>query len=52
MLNSTMKRIQIPQILDVATYVSVAAMTLLGMSGLPSLRSKLIALGLVLVGAL
>jgi NarL family two-component system sensor histidine kinase LiaS len=49
MLDNTVKRIQIPKILDVATYVSVAAMSLLGMSGLPSLRSKLMALGLVLV---
>ena len=34
--------------LDVATYVSITAMSLLGMSGLPGLRSQLLALGLVL----
>ena len=42
-------RIRIPHFLDVATYVSMAAMSLLGMSGLPNLRSQLLALGLVLL---
>jgi signal transduction histidine kinase len=41
-------RVRIPHFLDVATYVSIAAMSLLGMSGLHSLRSQLLALGLVL----
>jgi signal transduction histidine kinase len=49
MSNSKLDRIRIPHFLDVATYVSVAAMSLLGMSGLPSLRSQLLALGLVLI---
>lgn len=49
MLNSMMHRIRIPHFLDVATYVSMAAMSLLGISGLPSLRSQLMALGLVLI---
>lgn len=40
-------RIRIPHFLDVATYVSMAAMSLLGMSGLPSLTSQLLALGLL-----
>ena len=49
MVKDMVNRIRIPQVLDVATYVSVAAMSLLGISGLPSLRSQLIALGLVIV---
>jgi signal transduction histidine kinase len=49
MLNKTGNRIRIPYFLDVATYVGAAAMSLLGISGLPSLRSKLIALGLCLI---
>ena len=49
MLSNLMDRARIPHFLDVATYVSLAAMSLLGMSGLPSLRSKLLALGLVLI---
>ena len=40
-------RIRIPHFLDVATYVSMAAMSLLGISGLHSLQSQLLALGLV-----
>jgi signal transduction histidine kinase len=44
-----MNRVRLPNFLDVATYVSMAAMSLLGISGLPSLRSKLLALALVLV---
>jgi len=44
-----MDRIRIPHFLDIATYMSLAAMSLLGISGLPSLRSKLLALGLILV---
>lgn len=48
MLNRTMDRIRIPQFLDIATYVSLAAMSLLGMSGLHSLQSQVLALGLVL----
>jgi signal transduction histidine kinase len=49
MLNRMMNRAQVPHFLDVATYVSMAAMSLLGISGLPSLRSQLLALGLVLI---
>lgn len=49
MLNNTVDRIRTPNFLDVATYVSMAAMSLLGMSGLPSLRLQLLALGLVLI---
>ena len=44
-----MDRIRIPHFLDIATYMSLAAMSLLGISGLPSLRSQLLALGLVLL---
>jgi len=40
--------IPVSSFLDIATYVSMAAMSLLGMSGLPSLQSQLLALGLVL----
>jgi signal transduction histidine kinase len=46
---SMMQRIRIPHFLDVATYVSVAAMSVLGISGLSSLRLRLLALGLVLI---
>ena len=42
------QRIPVPSFLDVATYVSMAAMFLLGISGLPTLWSQLIALGLVI----
>src|SRR6476620_2280783 len=48
MLNRMSDRIRIPQFLDVATYVSMAAMSLLGISGLPRLPLQLMALGLVL----
>jgi signal transduction histidine kinase len=41
------QRIPVPSFLDVATYVSMAAMSLLGISGLSSLPSQLMALGLV-----
>jgi signal transduction histidine kinase len=41
-------RVSFPHFLDVATYVSMAAMSLLGMSSLPSLRSQLLALGLII----
>jgi signal transduction histidine kinase len=49
MHSNSVDRIRVPQFLDAATYVSVAAMSLLGISGLPGLRSKLLALGLVLI---
>ena len=49
MLNKVVDRVRIPHFLDVATYVSMAAMSLLGISGLPSLRSQLLALGLVIL---
>jgi signal transduction histidine kinase len=42
-------RVRIPHFLDIATYVSMAAMSLLGISGLPSLRLQLLALGLILL---
>ena len=38
-----------PRFLDVATYVSMVAMSILGMSGLPTLRLQLLALGLILL---
>jgi signal transduction histidine kinase len=47
MLNHVRNRT--PHFLDVATYVSLVAMSLLGMSGLPSLRLQLLALGLILL---
>jgi signal transduction histidine kinase len=47
MTNSVRHRIPVPNFLDLATYVSLAAMSLLGMSGLSNLRSQLLALGLV-----
>ena len=49
MLNRAKDRIRVPHFLDLATYVSMAAMSLLGISGLPSLRSQLLALGLVIL---
>jgi signal transduction histidine kinase len=49
MLGDLVNRIRFAHFLDIATYVSLAAMSLLGMSGLPSLRSQLLALGLVLL---
>src|SRR5215213_5396335 len=42
-------RIHTPHFLDIATYVSMVAMSLLGMSGLPTLRLQLLALGLILL---
>ena len=49
MLSRLSDRIRLPPFLDVATYVSLAAMSLLGMSGLPTLRLQLLALGLILL---
>lgn len=49
MLNKVVNRVRVPHFLDVATYVSMAAMSLLGISGLPSLRLQLVALGLVIL---
>src|SRR3990172_3624159 len=49
MVNKVIDRIQVPHFLDTATYVSMAAMSLLGMSGLPSLRSQILALGLIII---
>src|SRR5215213_3324087 len=49
MLGNLVNRIRFPHFLDIATYVSLAAMSLLGISGLPSLWSQLLALGLVLL---
>jgi signal transduction histidine kinase len=48
MLNHLVGRVRVPHFLDIATYVSMAAMSLLGISGLSSLPSQLMALGLVL----
>ena len=42
-------RIHVPVLLDVSTYISIAAMSLLGISGLPALNLQLIALGLCLL---
>ena len=44
-----MRRIRIPHFLDIATYVGMVAMSLLGISGLPSLQLQLLALALVLL---
>jgi signal transduction histidine kinase len=49
MQDKVMDRTRIPHFLDIATYVSIAAMSLLGMSGLPTLRLQLLALGLILL---
>src|SRR5215207_6844471 len=49
MLSNLVDRVRVPHFLDIATYVSMAAMSLLGISGLPSLRSQLLALGLVII---
>ena len=42
-------RIRIPLLLDLATYFSIVAMSLLGISGLPTLNLQLMALGLCLL---
>ena len=42
-------RIRIPLLLDVATYISIASMSLLGISGLATLNLQLTALGLCLL---
>jgi signal transduction histidine kinase len=44
-----MDRVRFPHFLDVATYVSMAAMSLLGISGLPTLLLQLLALALILL---
>jgi signal transduction histidine kinase len=49
MQDKVMDRHRLPHFLDIATYVSMAAMSLLGMSGLPTVRLQLLALGLVLL---
>jgi signal transduction histidine kinase len=43
------ERARFPHYLDAATYVSIAAMSILGVSGLSSLRLQLLALGLVIL---
>jgi signal transduction histidine kinase len=48
MTSSVRQRIPVSNFLDMATYVSMAAMSLLGISGLHTLPSQLLALGLVL----
>ncbi len=42
-------QLRIPVLLDVATYISIAAMSLLGISGFSSLKLQLITLGLCLL---
>lgn len=49
MRSDPVDHVRIPHFLDIATYVSMAAMSLLGISGLPSLRSQLLALALVIL---
>jgi signal transduction histidine kinase len=49
MRSALVDRVRFPHFLDVATYVSMAAMSLLGISRLPSLRLQLLALGLILL---
>jgi signal transduction histidine kinase len=49
MLSNLIGRVRVPHFLDIATYVSMAAMSLLGISGLSSLRSQLLALGLIII---
>jgi signal transduction histidine kinase len=49
MSNSVTRRTRIPHFLDIATYVGMVAMSILGISGLPSLQAQLLALGLVLL---
>lgn len=49
MLSHLAGRVRLPHFLDIATYVSMAAMSLLGISGLPSLRSQILALGLIIL---
>jgi len=46
---NTNPRIRVPILLDTATYISIAAMSILGISGLPSLNLQLTALGLCLL---
>jgi len=48
-MNKENPHIRIPLLLDIATYISIAAMSLLGISGLPTLNLQLIALGLCLL---
>jgi signal transduction histidine kinase len=49
MSNSVTPHTRIPHFLDIATYVGMVAMSLLGISGLPRLQSQLLALGLILL---
>ena len=49
MVSQAGERIRIPHFLDIATYVSMAAMSLLGISGMSSFASQLLALGLVIL---
>ena len=44
MTHSVRHRLPVPDFLDMATYVSMAAMSLLGISGLHSLPSQFLAL--------
>jgi len=49
MLNKNVVRVRIPALLDTTTYLSLIVMSLLGVSGLNTLRSQLMALGLCLI---
>ena len=52
MTSPVSQRIPVRNFLDIATYVSVVAMSLLGMSRLPNLQSQFLAMGFVLSFAL
>lgn len=52
MQNQVVLRVRNPFLLDVSTYVSVAVMALLGVSGLPKLQLQIMALALCLTFAL
>jgi signal transduction histidine kinase len=49
MYNKPVSHVGLPHFLDMVTYVSIAAMALLGISGLPTLGLQALALGLVLL---
>lgn len=49
MYNKPVSHIRLPHFLDMVTYVSIAAMSLLGISGLPTLGLQVLGLGLVLL---
>jgi signal transduction histidine kinase len=49
MIHKTVVHVRIPALMDATTYLSLAVMSLLGVSGLHTLRSQLMALGLCLI---